>query len=229
MVIQRVVGHMSRVIGLTQSNGRTNVANVLLASDVLLKGEVIAIPTDTIYGLAVSALNDSAIDRLYQLKNRDVSKPIAICVSDVDQMAQWCHLTVGSDLLNELLPGPVTLVFERSPNLNKNLNPNHKLIGIRIPNHEFVRDLCRLCGPLGLTSANISSEASCLTVNEFIHLWPKLSAVFDGGPLGGSDPKRLGSTVVDLSVKGCFKIIRSGCAFTQTANLLQNKFKLTQI
>ena len=86
---------MTKVIGLSQLNGKTNATNVLLASNALHRGEVVAIPTDTIYGLAVSALNDSAIHRLYELKNRDFSKPIAICVSDVDQMCQWCHLTVG--------------------------------------------------------------------------------------------------------------------------------------
>lgn len=220
---------MSKLIRLNAINGMNNESNVLIGKNVLLNGDIIALPTDTIYGLAVSAINDSAIHKLYDLKTRDCSKPIAICVSDVDQLSQWCQLTVGTELLNDLLPGPVTLVFNRSPNLNKNLNPNYDSIGVRIPNHNFVRQLCRVCGPLGLTSANISSQSSCLSVDEFKHLWPHLSVVFDGGLLGQSDPNRLGSTVVDLSVEGSFKIIRSGCAFSQTISLLQNKYHLKRL
>jgi len=220
---------MSKVIRLNPLNCKTNDSNVLFATNVLLSGHVIALPTDTIYGLAVSALNDSAIHKLYELKTRDCCKPIAICVSNVDQMSQWCRITVSEELLNDLLPGPVTLVFKRSSNLNKNLNPNHDSIGVRIPDHSFVRQLCGSCGPLGLTSANISSQSSCLNVDEFQHLWPQLSAVFDGGLLGQSDPKRLGSTVVDLTNEGYFKIIRKGCAFDRTVSLLQNKYHLKNI
>jgi len=214
---------MSKLIRLSALNGRTNDANVLLARNVLTSGQMIGLPTDTIYGLAVSATNDCAIKQLYDLKTRDSCKPIAICVSDVHQIGKWCELTVTEELLHDLLPGAVTLVFKRSAQLNANLNPGHELVGIRIPDHHFIRDLCRLCGPLALTSANISSETSCLTVNEFSHLWPQLAAVFDGGQLGRCDPQRLGSTVVDLSVKNSFKIIRNGCALNTTLEVLQNK------
>ncbi|CAG2100274.1 unnamed protein product [Medioppia subpectinata] len=177
---------MSKVIRLSALNGRTNDSHLLAAKHVLTSGQVIGLPTDTIYGLAVSVLNTAAIKRLYQLKTRDESKPIAICVADIDQIGKWCDTTVGSHVLHDLLPGAVTLVFNRSDGLNANLNPGHELVGVRIPDHNFIRDLCRLCGPLGLTSANLSSEASCLNVDEFQHLWPELAAVFDGGPLAVS-------------------------------------------
>ena len=111
---------MSKLFRLSPLNGKTNDSNVTFGRNVLLKGHIIALPTDTIYGLAVSALNDSAIQKLYELKARDYSKPIAICVSDVEELSHWCRVTVGEEVLKDLLPGPVTLVFNRSPNLNKN-------------------------------------------------------------------------------------------------------------
>ena len=74
-------------------------------------------------------------------------------------------MTVSSQLLSELLPGPVTVVFERTVGLNPDLNPGTSLVGIRVPNHGFVREICEKCAePLALTSANISSEPSALTV-----------------------------------------------------------------
>ncbi|XP_054168167.1 threonylcarbamoyl-AMP synthase-like [Oppia nitens] len=194
---------MSKLIRLSSLNGKTNDTNLLMARDALFKGQIISLPTDTIYGLAISVFNDVAIKQLYELKARDITKAIVICVSDIDQMAKWCDLTIKREVLDDLLPGPVTVLFKRSKELNSTLNPMHDLIGIRIPDHKFIRDLCRLCGPLGLTSANLSSEPSCLNVKEFLHLWPKLSLIFDDGTLAKSDPMRdqtFGNTLIDESL-----------------------------
>ncbi|CAM4696780.1 unnamed protein product [Leuciscus chuanchicus] len=75
-----------------------------------------------------------------------------------------------------------------------------QLIGVRIPDHPFIRRLCQMCGePLAITSANVSAHTSTVAASEFEDLWPSLAVVVDGGPIG--DQNRLGSTVVDLSVK----------------------------
>ena len=76
----------------------------------------------------------------------------------------WAKVTVSSDLLSHLLPGPVTTVFERRPELNPALNPRVPLVGVRIPEHHFVQQLVSRCGgPLALTSANVSQARSTLT------------------------------------------------------------------
>ncbi|KFW79863.1 hypothetical protein N305_06466, partial [Manacus vitellinus] len=142
---------------------------------------------------------------------------------------RYCRVNVPDELLRDLLPGPVTLVLQRSEELNKDLNPFTSLVGVRIPDHSFMRDLARACsGPLALTSANISSQGSTLTVSEFQDLWPQLSLIIDGGPIGDiwSSECRLGSTVVDLSVSGKFSIIRPGCALTPTVEILRQKYGL---
>ncbi|XP_025782084.1 yrdC domain-containing protein, mitochondrial, partial [Puma concolor] len=143
--------------------------------------------------------------------------------------SRYCHVRVPEGLLKDLLPGPVTLVLERSEELNKDLNPFTPLVGIRIPDHAFIQDLAQVFGgPLALTSANLSSQASSLNVEEFQDLWPQLSLIIDGGPIGDgqSSEYRLGSTVVDLSVPGKFGIIRPGCALERTTAILQQKYGL---
>ncbi|KGL73846.1 hypothetical protein N309_04490, partial [Tinamus guttatus] len=142
---------------------------------------------------------------------------------------RYCHVNVPDELLRDLLPGPVTVVLQRSDELNRDLNPFTSLVGVRVPNHPFIRELARACsGPLALTSANLSSQASSLTVSEFQDLWPQLSLVIDGGPIGDTQSPecRLGSTVVDLSVSGRFGIIRPGCALASTVEILRQKYGL---
>uniref|UniRef100_A0A8C5YZT9 Threonylcarbamoyl-AMP synthase n=1 Tax=Marmota marmota marmota TaxID=9994 RepID=A0A8C5YZT9_MARMA len=169
------------------------------------------------------------MDAVYRLKGRSETKPLAVCLGRVADVYRYCQVRVPEELLKDLLPGPVTLVMERSEELNKDLNPFTPLVGIRIPDHAFMLDLAQMFGgPLALTSANLSSQASSLNVEEFQDLWPHLSLVIDGGPIGdGQSPEcRLGSTVVDLSVSGKFGIIRPGCALESTTAILQQKYGL---
>jgi len=195
---------------------------------VTQSGRIIATPTDTIYGLSTAAQDVVSVKKLYEIKGRVEEKPVAICVGDIQDIYRWAQVDVPFGLLTDLLPGPVTLVFNRSSQLNHALNPGTRLLGIRIPDYQFIREVARRCGPLALTSANRSSLKSSLSVEEFEDLWPNLDAVFDGGRLGHLDPMRLGSTVVDLSEAqdGYYRIIRDGCAFHSTKNLLENKYNL---
>ncbi|XP_072275598.1 threonylcarbamoyl-AMP synthase [Pyxicephalus adspersus] len=199
------------------------------SAGILQQGGVIGVPTDTIYGIACLAQSSQSISNIYNVKGRNGTKPLAICVGDIEDIYKYCHVNVPEQLLRDLLPGPVTLVMERSDGLNKELNPFTSLVGVRIPDHAFIRQLAQICSePLALTSANISTQQSTLTIEEFRDLWPMLSLVVDGGPIGEvqSPECRLGSTVVDLSVPGKFTVIRRGCALTRTVEILQNKHGL---
>lgn len=196
---------------------------VSIAVNSLISGNIIALPTDTIYGIAGLAQNSEAVNRLYSIKNRDCKKPIAISVADISDVYKWGQVTVPQALLSKLLPGPVTVIFNRTSDLNPELNPATSLVGIRIPDHQFIREVARGCQePLALTSANISSAQSTLRVEEFEDLWPKLDRVFDDGMLGDTFHSRQGSTVVDLSKKGTYKVIRDGSALKSTVQLLSS-------
>ncbi|XP_072534917.1 threonylcarbamoyl-AMP synthase isoform X2 [Salminus brasiliensis] len=213
---------------LSQPADKPDGVHILNSTVQALKdGQVVAVPTDTIYGLACLAQNSEAIKRVYDIKGRNGNKPLAICVGEIQDIYKYCKVVVKEGLLEDLLPGPVTLVLERSDTLNADLNPFTKLVGVRIPDHPFMRRLCQVCAePLALTSANVSTQASTVAVNEFEDLWPKLAVVVDGGPI--EDQSRLGSTVVDLSVPGRYRIIRPGCAFSATVAALESKYGLLE-
>ncbi|KAL2084943.1 hypothetical protein ACEWY4_020461 [Coilia grayii] len=195
--------------------------------NALKDGEVVAVPTDTLYGLACLAQSSEAVKKVYDIKGRNGQKPLAICVGEIEEIYKYCKVAVKRELLENLLPGPVTLVLERSADLNPDLNPFTPLVGVRIPDHPFMRRLCQMCGePLALTSANISSKTSTVDIHEFQELWPRVAVVVNGGRIG--DQSRQGSTVVNLSVPGRYSIIRPGCALAPTLNVLECKFGLLE-
>ena len=194
------------------------------AAEFIIDGGVIAVPTDTIYGLAAAAQNSQAIRHLYEIKGRDPSKPIAICVDNIDSIALWGKVdALPSGLLESLLPGPVTVVVKRTSLLNPLLNPEISSVGIRIPDHEFIQCLCKKINmPLALTSANLSNEPSALSPEEFKNIWSCLSAVFHNGKIGDTPVLRAGSTIVDLSISGRYRILRTGSALIDTCTVLKN-------
>lgn len=196
------------------------------AAEYLTKGLVIAVPTDTIYGLACSANCLEAIKKLYTIKGRDSEKPVAICVSNIWDVRKWGNADhLKDNLLHSLLPGPVTVVLEKTKLLdNPYLNPSTNKIGIRIPKHNFINAVTRALDlPVALTSANFSNEPSTLSVNEFEHLFVHLGAVFDGGLLNqGMDQSRTGSTVIDLSVEGYYKVIRAGISYEKVIGIVES-------
>jgi len=203
---------------------------VSLAVRLINDGGVVAVPTDTVYGLAADAQNPTAIDCLYGAKGRDLGKPFAICAHTVHDVRNWAevgHLPPG--LLDALLPGPVTVVLRRTPALNAALNPRQPNIAVRVPDNGFVRSVVGgLRKPIALTSANESGKPSSLDPFEFVDLWPKLNAIFNGGVIGRpSLASRQGSTIVDLTVDNRYSVVRSGSALADTLRTLR-AFGLTE-
>lgn len=201
---------------------------VEIAATHLRHGNVVALPTDTLYGLACDANDTKAIQRLYAIKERDEEKPVAVCVPNIAQLKYYSlasHLPDG--LLTSLLPGAVTIILFKSHHLNNPLlNNGIRKIGLRIPDCEFIQSVsAKFDAPIALTSANRSGECSTLNVHEFADLWDKLSAVFDGGHLGdvaNEMKQRCGSTVIDLSEPGFYRMIRDGSAMAHTLNVMRH-------
>lgn len=202
-----------------------------LAAEQMRRGGVIALPTDTVYGLACSANDPYAIQKLYDIKGRDEQKPVAVCVSSIAQLKHYSQAAHLSDrLLTRLLPGAVTIILNKSEHLNNPfLNNGIHKIGLRIPDYEFIQKVStKFVEPIALTSANKSGTNSTLDVVEFRDLWAGLSAVFDGGHLGDANndmKQRCASTVVDLSTPGTYRIIRDGIAMEHTIKTM-NEFKI---
>ncbi|KAK1289716.1 hypothetical protein QJS10_CPB18g02123 [Acorus calamus] len=198
------------------------------AINAIKGGKVIAVPTDTLYGFACDACSMEAVHRIYDIKGRKHTSPLAICVGDVPDIARFAivnHLPHG--LLNSLLPGPVTIVLNRGDSsiLEKSLNPGLDSIGVRVPDSEFIRAIARGSrNALALTSANLSGQLSSVCITDFESLWQHCAHVYDGGVLPSG---HAGSTVVDLTKPGTFKILRPGSAREETTSILK-RFKLDE-
>ncbi|XP_024636966.1 yrdC domain-containing protein, mitochondrial isoform X1 [Medicago truncatula] len=192
------------------------------AVETLKAGKVIAVPTDTLYGFACDACSLEAVNRIYEIKGRKHTSPLAICVgdvSDINRFALTDHLPHG--LLDSLLPGPVTVVLSRgeSSALERSLNPGFDSIGVRVPDCNFIRLIARGSGTaLALTSANLSGQPSSVCIKDFEKLWEHCASVYDGGLLPSG---RAGSTVVDLSTPYKYKILRPGSAKEETVAILE--------
>ncbi|MDE0267960.1 MAG: L-threonylcarbamoyladenylate synthase [Acidimicrobiaceae bacterium] len=167
------------------------------AFDALKNGEIVAVPTDTVYGLAVDLNNVAAILKLFVLKNRPAERQIAVLVSDVDMAEKLVILSEKARrLATEFWPGPLTLVAQRRSSTQKSMNTTidtSTTLGVRLPDHELVRRLAGV-GPLAVTSANLHGQPTPATAQEIAKVFPSLSMVVDGGRLEGT-----ASTVVDVA------------------------------
>jgi len=177
------------------------------AITVLRNGGLVAIPTDTVYGLAAMITNGPAINRLYQAKERSLQKAIAVLIGSLDQIDQ----VVGyfsedaHRLARRYWPGALTLVVPQHPGLPANLSPT-PTIGVRMPDHAFTLELLRQIGPLATTSANISGGPNPRDAAEVLaQLDGRIELLLDGGPAPGGIP----STVVDCTGKELV-ILREG-------------------
>ncbi|KAF7121429.1 hypothetical protein RHSIM_Rhsim13G0094100 [Rhododendron simsii] len=211
-----------RLYGLRVNVRPATEAHAEEAVEALKDGKVIAVPTDTLYGFACDACSMDAVNRTYEIKGRKHTSPFAICVGDVSDIKQFAitdHLPPG--LLDCLLPGPVTLVLSRGDSsiLEKSLNPGLGTIGVRVPDFSFIRVIARGSGSvLALTSANLSGQPSSVCIKDFEKLWKHCAYVYDGGVLPSG---RAGSTVVQLTKPGKYKILRAGSAKEETVAVLQ--------
>lgn len=220
---------MQKIVQLIHTpTGRMKREQVEAACDILNKGGVIALPTDTIYGLAAKADNTEALKRIYGIKCRDLSKPLSICVSEPEDVQDVAIVSETlKKVINRLIPGPVTIVLVRAESLNPDLNPGVQSIGVRVPDHNFIRTICQIVGPLALTSANRSGETSPTQVDDFREIWEEIDCIFNGGPIRswlGSPNEfhqpELGSTVIDLTHPNLYKVIREGQGFHRATSIL---------
>lgn len=180
------------------------------ASEALRRGEVVAIPTETVYGLAVLP-NEAALERLVRIKRRAADKGIQLLVDSFDQAASLAIVTRAAGQLAEAFwPGGLTLVLERRPDcaLPLLLGGGRPTLGIRLPDHVVPRGLARMLGPIGASSANVSgsppaTEAALVAAS----LGGDVSLIVDDGPVRGG----VASTVVDCTVAdGAVRVMREG-------------------
>ena len=151
------------------------------AKQIIEDGGVVVFPTETAYGLAADALNPDAIEKVYEAKQRPKSKPLTAICHDLEQVEEHANLTEDErKLVEEFMPGPLTLVVEKKSHIPDNLNESFVF---RIPGSETARKLAG-DGPITATSANISGESTSYSVDDISEeLLDKVDFVVDEGEL----------------------------------------------
>ena len=163
-----------------------------LALATLRRGGVAVLPTATAYGLVAVAADRAAIERLFVLKDRPDTKAISVLVGDLDQARALTDDRL--DMCGPWWPGPLTAVVHRRADAALYLGADATTIGLRCPDHPFVRRLALELGPLAATSANRTGEPTPPSAAEVAAIFPDVALVVDDGPRNG-----LPSTVVDLT------------------------------
>jgi len=177
------------------------------AVDALNAGEVIAYPTDTVYGLGCDILSKKGIDRLYQLKEMDRAHPLAFICPDLSEIARYA--VVDNQIyrvLRRFLPGPYCFILEATREVPRILQTKRKTIGIRVPKHEVITAVVRELGRpvMSTTAQRVGAEQPHVDPHEIDEDFKGLGLVIDSGA-GGLVP----STIVDLTVSPP-QVIREG-------------------
>ena len=170
-------------------------------------GGLVALPTDTVYGVGALAFNGKAVESIYAAKDRPVEKAIPVLIGDLGDAEK-----VGADipdsarrLATRFWPGPLTILVPKRAELPESVSAT-QTVGVRVPDHEVARALLRAAGPMAVTSANISGGQSPVTAQEvYKQLGGRIDLIIDGGKTPGGIP----STLVDCTAAS-LKVLREG-------------------
>lgn len=199
---------MSAAILSTETPALFRVA-VTRAADALRAGDVVALPTETVYGLAANALDAAAVEKIYAIKGRPAHNPIIVHVADW-ALARSCVAAwpaAADRLARAFWPGPLTLVLPRSPQIPDIVTAGGDTVGVRWPAHPFMQAVIRECGfPLAAPSANRSNEISPTNAS---HVQRSLGGALKLIVDGGQSTVGIESAVVDLSGAGV-RVLRPG-------------------
>lgn len=160
--------------------------DILHAANLLRSGEIVAIPTETVYGLAANALNEMAVSKIFSAKNRPSFDPLIVHVAGVNQIEKWVKNIPKQALIlaAAYMPGPLTLVLQKADSIPDIVTSGNDTVGIRVPAHPLSAQLLSLLEfPLAAPSANPFGYVSPTTAEHVKHqLGGKISYILDGGP-----------------------------------------------
>lgn len=177
----------------------------------LHKGDVVALPTDTFYGLAVDPVNLHAVEQIYQIKTRQKHKPLSLLIASVAQAYTLVHDTdvLFDKLAERFWPGPLTMIVRAGTKLPLRSTAHTGNVALRVPDAAIPRAVVERLGlPITATSANLRGAPECThaaAVRD--QIGDRIPLIIDGGPTGSALP----TTIVDLSLgPGSWEIVREG-------------------
>ena len=171
-----------------------------LAAELLRRGELVALPTETVYGLGADGLNEAAVARIFEAKGRPQDNPLILHISEPAELDKYCRDIPRSawDLAERFWPGPLTMVLPAKPIVPARTTAGLDTVAVRCPQTPITREIIRLAGvPIAAPSANLSGTPSTTTAQHVLHDYGTdgpLAAIVDAGPC------RVGveSTIVSL-------------------------------
>lgn len=179
------------------------------AVDIIQNGGLVAVPTETVYGLACSGLDEKAVEKVYAVKGRPVVKPLSLLVTGADALDMYCEdVPPGAyALAKKYWPGPLTIVLRSRGKEPSIVRAGGKNVGLRCPDHPLTLELLRRCGlPLAAPSANLSGAPPAMSAAEVISCFDgKIDAVLDGGECALGEA----STVLDMTAVP-YRVLRAG-------------------
>ncbi len=184
------------------------VAGITAATDAARHGELVVLPTDTVYGIGADAFTPAAVTALLNAKGRPRDKPSAVLVGTVRAASALVEDfgSFGKDLIDEFWPGGLTLVCLASRTLSWDLGETKGTVAVRMPMHPVALDLLKQTGPLAVSSANLSGSPAAVTADAAAEQFGEVVSVYlDGGPCADNVP----STIVDLT-GGIPRLLRVG-------------------
>ncbi|MBY6037361.1 threonylcarbamoyl-AMP synthase [Fictibacillus nanhaiensis] len=194
---------------------------VIQASLWIKQDEVVALPTETVYGLAGNAGSDYAIARIFEAKGRPSDNPLIVHISDRKQLEGLVSSIPKSaeDLMNKFWPGPLTIVLPKGTKVSEKVTAGLSTVAVRMPNHPVALAVIEASGvPLAAPSANLSGKPSPTTAN---HVYEDLKGRIPGIVDGGSTGVGVESTVVECTDNGEITILRpGGVTFEELENVV---------
>jgi tRNA threonylcarbamoyl adenosine modification protein (Sua5/YciO/YrdC/YwlC family) len=187
---------MSTRYDCTQPEGREHA--IKAAVEAVRKGDLVVLPTDTVYGIGADAFSPQAVTRLLAAKGRGRDMPVPVLVGSWrTARALTDHLSsAAEDLIAAFWPGALTLVVQQSAGLAWDLGDTSGTVAIRMPLHPVALELLAESGPMAVSSANRTGSPAPTTVEEALdQLGESVAVYLDGGPTGGS----VASTIVDVT------------------------------
>jgi tRNA threonylcarbamoyl adenosine modification protein (Sua5/YciO/YrdC/YwlC family) len=178
------------------------------AGAAIRRGELVVIPTDTVYGVAADAFAPEAVAALLLAKGRDRAMPVPVLVASADMLEALVEQLPpsGRALIDAFWPGALTVVVRHTAHLAWDLGETRGTVAVRMPNHEVARELISQTGPLAVSSANRSGNLAPATMLDArMQLGATVAVYLDGGPSGES----IASTIVDVTAERP-RVLRAG-------------------
>ena len=185
---------------------RYNQNEIDKLAEILKNDGVISVPTDTVFGVCAHINSINAYNKLIKTKNRPITKPFPVMCSDEEQIKSIAIVNEKAEkLIKEFMPGPITLILEKRPEVPEYVNNGKATIAVRMATSKSVKELITKTGcPIFMSSANQSGEPTCINLDEIENECPNLDGMMEGTVKFGK-----GSTIVDCVSKE-LKILREG-------------------